>query len=65
MAFSKITLPPKILCGPSLMSFPTRTAKLKQFATLSESGERSPPMHAFLRDHSSGANFKGLRKGSA
>jgi len=29
------------------MSFPQRTAKLKQFAALPKSGERSPPMHAW------------------
>src|SRR6516225_12237063 len=29
---------------------------------LSESGERSPPLHACARDHSSGTNFKGSRK---
>ena len=42
-----------------------RTAKLKQFADLLESGERNSPMHACARERSSETDFKGPSRGSA
>src|SRR5882762_1298146 len=44
---------------------PNRTAKLKQFAALPESGERNSPMHACAMEHSSDKHFKDPRSGSA
>ena len=38
-----------------------RTAKLKQFVALLESGERNLPMHACAREHSLDTDFKGPR----
>jgi hypothetical protein len=39
-----------------------RTAKLKQFVALLESGERNSPMHACAREHSSDTDFKWPRR---
>lgn len=44
---------------------PNRTASLKQFAALPQSGERNSAMHASAREHSSNTKSNGPRRESA